>query len=166
MLNQFSHVRFFATPWTVACQAPLSMGFSRQKYWSGLSCPPPEDLPSPGVEPGSPGLQAYVLNNFQSYHQISIQRGCLNLNLLKEYMSPYHYFTISYTVISTASTIFSLSWLCQVLGAACGILVPWPGIEPRLGIAVQKCFDNHYSVFAITEETRNDNMNKKSECRG
>ena len=120
------------TLWTVALQVPVFMEFSRQKYWSGLSCPPPEDLPSPGVEPGSPGLQAYVLNNFQSYHQISIQRGCLNLNLLKEYMSPYHYFTISYTVISTVSTIFSLSWLCQVLGAACGILVPWPGIEPRL----------------------------------
>ena len=40
-------------PWTVACQAPLSMGFSRQDYWSGLPCPPPEDLPHPGIEPAS-----------------------------------------------------------------------------------------------------------------
>ena len=48
----------FATPWTVACQAPLSMGFSRQKYWSGLPFPSPEDLPYPGVKPGSPSLQA------------------------------------------------------------------------------------------------------------
>ena len=40
MLNRFSHVQLFATLWTVACQAPLSMGFSRQKYWSGLPCPP------------------------------------------------------------------------------------------------------------------------------
>ena len=47
-----------ATPWTVACQAPLSMGFSRQKYWSELPFPSPEDLPNPGIEPGSPALQA------------------------------------------------------------------------------------------------------------
>ena len=40
----------FVTPWTVACQAPLSMGFSRQQYWSGLPCPPSGDLPSPGTE--------------------------------------------------------------------------------------------------------------------
>ena len=43
---------FFATPWTVACQAPLSMGFSRQEYWSELPFPPPGDLPNPGIEPG------------------------------------------------------------------------------------------------------------------
>ena len=47
-----------AAPWTVACQAPLSMEFSRQEYWVGLPCPPPGDLPNPGVEPGSPTLQA------------------------------------------------------------------------------------------------------------
>ena len=41
------------TPWTVARQAPLSMGFSRQEYWSGLPCPPPGDLPNPGIEPVS-----------------------------------------------------------------------------------------------------------------
>ena len=41
------------TPWTVVCQAPLSMGFFRQEYWSRLSCPPPGDLPNPGIEPTS-----------------------------------------------------------------------------------------------------------------
>ena len=46
------------TPWTVACQAPLSMGFSRQEYWSGLPFPSPGDLPNPGIEPGSPAFQA------------------------------------------------------------------------------------------------------------
>ena len=50
MLNCFSRVRLCATPWTIACQAPLSMGFSRQEYWSGLPCPPPWDLPDPGIE--------------------------------------------------------------------------------------------------------------------
>ena len=47
-----------ATPWTVACQAPLSMGFSRQDYWSGLPFPPPGDLPDPGIRLGSPTLEA------------------------------------------------------------------------------------------------------------
>ena len=49
------------TPWTVACQAPLSMGFSRQEYWSGLSFPSPEDLPDPGIELRSPASQAESL---------------------------------------------------------------------------------------------------------
>ena len=46
-----------ATPWTIARQALLPMGFSRQEYWSGLPCPSPGDLPNPGIEPGSPALQ-------------------------------------------------------------------------------------------------------------
>ena len=46
------------TPWTVACQAPLYMGFSRQKHWSGLQFPSPGDFPNPGIKPGSPALQA------------------------------------------------------------------------------------------------------------
>ena len=46
------------TPWTIAHKAPLSMGFSRQEYWNGLPCPPPGDLPNPGIEPKSPALQA------------------------------------------------------------------------------------------------------------
>ena len=45
------------TPWTVTHHVPLSMGFSRQEYWSGLPFPPPGDLPDPGIEPGSPALQ-------------------------------------------------------------------------------------------------------------
>ena len=49
------------TPWTVAYQAPLSMGVSRQEYWSGLPLPSPGDLPDPGIEPGSPALQADAL---------------------------------------------------------------------------------------------------------
>ena len=51
-------VKLFATPWTVACQAPLSMEFSRQEFWRGLPFPSQGDLPNPGIEPGSPALQA------------------------------------------------------------------------------------------------------------
>ena len=56
-LNLLTCVRLFATPWTVAHQAPLSMKFSRQEYWSGLPYPPPGDLPDPGIEPSSPAWQ-------------------------------------------------------------------------------------------------------------
>ena len=57
MLRCFSHVRLFLTLWTAARQAPLSMGFSREEYCSGLPCPSPGDLPNPGTEPRSPALQ-------------------------------------------------------------------------------------------------------------
>ena len=53
MLSYFSCIQLFATLWTVAHQAPLPRGFSRQEYWSGLPCPPPGDLPNPGSEPVS-----------------------------------------------------------------------------------------------------------------
>ena len=60
-LSHFSSIWLSVTPWTVACQVPLSMRFSRQEYWSELPCPPPGDIPSPGIKPvspGSPALQA------------------------------------------------------------------------------------------------------------
>ena len=62
-VKSLSHVRLFATLWTVAQQAPLSMGFSRQEYWSGLLFPSPGDLPDPGIEPRSPPLQAEALTS-------------------------------------------------------------------------------------------------------
>ena len=60
-MKSLSRVQLFETPWTVAPQAPLSMGFSRQEYWSGLPFPSPGDLPDPGIEPRSPTLQADAL---------------------------------------------------------------------------------------------------------
>ena len=56
VVQLLSHVRLFATPWTIAHQAPLSMGFSRQEYWSRLPFPSPGDLPDPGIKPASPAL--------------------------------------------------------------------------------------------------------------
>ena len=58
VLSRFNHVQFFAPPWTVACQASSSMGFSGQEYWGRLSFPSLEDLPDPGIKPGSCALQA------------------------------------------------------------------------------------------------------------
>ena len=68
-VKSLSRVRLFATRWTVAYQAPPSMGFSRQEYWSGLPFPSPGDLPNPGIEPkseikpGSPAFQADALTS-------------------------------------------------------------------------------------------------------
>ena len=64
VLSCFSRVQLFGTLWTVARQTPLSMGFSRQEYWSGLPCPPPGDLPDPGIGPVTfmfPGFGRWVL---------------------------------------------------------------------------------------------------------
>ena len=60
-VKSLSRVRLFATSWTVAYQAPPSVGFSRQEYWSGLPFPSPGDLPNPGIEPRSPALQVDAL---------------------------------------------------------------------------------------------------------
>ena len=62
------------TPWTVALQAPLSMGFSRPEYWSGLPCPPPGDLPDPGIKPGSPVLAGrFFTMSHQGSPEISLE---------------------------------------------------------------------------------------------
>ena len=60
-IGVFSDLQLFVTPWTVAHQAPLSMGFSRQECWNGLSFPSPDNLPKPGIKPTSPALQANSL---------------------------------------------------------------------------------------------------------
>ena len=62
-VKSLSRVRLFETPWTVAYQAPPSMGFYRQEYWSGLPFPSPGDLPDPGIKPRSPAFQADSLTS-------------------------------------------------------------------------------------------------------
>ena len=62
-VKSLSRVRLFVTPWTVVYQAPLSMEFSRQEYWSGLPFPSPGDLPNPGIEPRSLRIYTYVCIN-------------------------------------------------------------------------------------------------------
>ena len=69
----------FAPPWTIACKSPLSVGFSRQKYWSGLPYPPPGDLPNPGIKPRSPTLQVDSLLSETSGKLKNIGVGSLSL---------------------------------------------------------------------------------------
>ena len=73
-MNSLSRVRLFATLWTVAYQAPLSMGFSRQEYWSGLPFPSPGDLPDSGIEPGSPALEADALTSEPPGKMMKVQQ--------------------------------------------------------------------------------------------
>ena len=72
-VKSLNPVRLFVTPWTVAHQAPPSMRFPRQEYWSGLPFPPSGDLPDPGIEPGSPALQADALTS-ELYSLLSLHQ--------------------------------------------------------------------------------------------
>ena len=90
-MKSLSRVRLFATPWTVAYQAPPSVGFSKQECWSGLPFPSPGDFPDPGIEPGSPAMQADALpwepSGNPSTKWISFTKACAfpqgsNLDLL------------------------------------------------------------------------------------
>ena len=84
-VKSLSRVQLFATPWTVALQAPLSMGFSRQEYWSGLPFPSPGDLPDPGIEPRSPALQADTLTSEPPGKPISL---CHSYHSVRHYTLP------------------------------------------------------------------------------
>ena len=83
MPNHFSHVQFFVILWTVAHQAPLSVGLSRQEYWSGLSYPPPGDLPHPGFEPVSfmcPALADRFFTTSTTWESLGILDGLKNIS--------------------------------------------------------------------------------------
>ena len=76
VVQSLSRVRLFATSWAVACQAPLSMGFSRQEYWRGLPCPPAGDLPDPRIELASlmsPALAGRFFTTSASWEAQSVQ---------------------------------------------------------------------------------------------
>ena len=69
VLSCSSHAQLFVTPWTVAHQAPLFMGFPRQEYWRGVPCPPPGDISDPGIKPASPASSALQVGSFPLNHQ-------------------------------------------------------------------------------------------------
>ena len=81
MLSRFSHVQLFDTLWTIAHQAPLSMGFSRQEYWTEFPCPPPGDFPNPGIKPASltsPALAGrfFTTSTTKSMYRFNFVRCC------------------------------------------------------------------------------------------
>ena len=89
MLSCFSHVQLFTHLWTLARQALLSMGFSRQEYWSGLPCPPPGDLPDSGIKSvclTSPALAGGFFTTSATEEALGTGRCPINMCLMKEYM--------------------------------------------------------------------------------
>ena len=84
-VKSLSRVRLFVTPWTVAHQAPPSVGVSRQEYWSGLPFPSPGDLPDPGIKPGSPSLQADTLQNPGLHHCRQMLYGLSHQGILTSF---------------------------------------------------------------------------------
>ena len=120
VLSLFSHVQLFATPkaksLAFSCQAPLSMEFSRQEYWSGLPCPPPEDLPNPGIEPvslTSPALAGGFFSTSATWGAQMYSRFLEISVLIREGSFGRILESIPWMVIFA-------SWKC--LGAACPII--------------------------------------------
>ena len=103
MLGRFRHVRLFATLWTVACQVPLSMGFSRQEYQSGLPCPLPGDFADPGIKPAFP-----MTLELQADSLLLCHRGSPIVYLM---YSLFYTYLLSHMV----TDFFGESWMCYSL---------------------------------------------------
>ena len=112
--HSLSSVWLFVTLWTVACQTPLSMEFSRQEYWSGLPFPPPENLPDPGIKPVSLRPLKLAGTFFTTAPPGTTAFSMLLLLLL---------------------SCFSRVWLCATLWTVCGqVLCPWDSPGKNIGV--------------------------------
>ena len=128
MLSCFSCVRLFATLWTVVHQSPLSMGFSRHEYWTGLPCPLPGDLPEPGIKPISPALAggffatsatweaclpslpAFLTPHYsRSWANVPLQRDFPNLKHLPDTLHPLHPLAVLFISLITTRNFIMLS---------------------------------------------------------
>ena len=110
----FSRIQLFVTPWTIARQTPLSMGFSRQEYWSGLPFPPTGDLPHPGMEPTAPAPLALQVNSLLLSHQ-GIPLTCVHVCT---FFPPLVCMTYSLTLPKNSIGIYSLHSCCLFFGEA------------------------------------------------
>ena len=111
VLSHFTCVRLFATLCTIARQAPLSMGFSRQEYWTGLPCPPPGDLPDPGIEPRSPQI-LYCLSHQGSPRKQRASSSTCSLGLAasrtkQDFLQPFHW---GFSLLTMATVSWSYYW--------------------------------------------------------
>ena len=119
-MKLLSHVWLFATLWTVAYQAPPSMGFSREECWRGLPFPSPGDLSDPGIEPRSPSLQADALSSEPPFVGVCVCVSFFKVFVVKHghlrVCSPAKYRTTSYAlfgqmmILSLQSTVHTLQW--------------------------------------------------------
>ena len=140
MLSHFIHVQLFAILQTVTCHAPLSTGFSRQEYWRGLPCPPPGDLPDPGVKPRSlmsPAVVPYHEDPREALTMINIKNFFLMLCQLHPFLKKrkktiskqYFLFLINiYLLLLFSSSVVSNSLQPHGLQQAS---LPCPSLAPR-----------------------------------
>ena len=109
-----SCVQLFATPQTVVRQAPLFMEFSRQECWSGLPCPSPGDLPYPGIEPGSPTLQADSLPSEPPGQLFESRALCKSFLILTSEVGNYHWWL---GLPVKMNTCWSLYWMAEYIAS-------------------------------------------------
>ena len=123
LLSCFSHARLFASPWTIACQAPLSMGFSRQDYWSGLPFPSPGDLPYPGIKPTS--LTSPALEGRFFTARTTWEAQCISCSVISDSATPW---TIARQAPLSMGILQAriLEWVAMPSSRD----LPSPGIEP------------------------------------
>ena len=108
MLSHFSHVWLCANLWTVACQAPLSMGVSRQEYWSGLPFPPPEDLPDSTIEPASLTFPALAGKFFPT--SITSKSVVLKFQVHQNFLES----LLKHKLLGPTSRVFDALYSCRV----------------------------------------------------
>ena len=123
------------TLWTVACQAPLSMEFSRREYWSGLPFPSPGDLPNAVIEPGSPALQADALPSEPpgKPQACEVENQIKGLTRKTPWKFPGENFHRKNTFYPRAKAPRLCIWLYQPPGAACSRVVCFSGFSTHVG---------------------------------
>ena len=146
MLGRFSHVWLFATLWTVACQAPLSMGFSRQEYWSGLPYPPPRDLPDPGIKPTSPAVPALQADSLPLSHQGSPTSILLPLKSL----ALWYTMRIQLNEIGNQSQTESLNFVLLPLWNAVALFIFCHSLTTRFSISLGSSTSSAFNHLNIS----------------
>ena len=137
ILSCFIRVQLFATLWTVACQASLSMGFSRQGYWSGLPCLPPGDLPNPGIEPASLTSPALASGFFTTNTTWEAQRVTyMHINETFLYSVKIHSLSSLFSC-SVVSWLFAIPWTAECQTSCPS---PTPGAYSNSWPSSQQCY--------------------------
>ena len=152
-MKLLSRVQLFATPWTVACQAPQSMRFSRQEYWNGLLCLPPGDLPPPGIEPASPASQAdsLPLSHLGSTLFLGLR------NIVQE---------VSHRVVKETSCRLGVQGrvFFFIFTSSQSALVSWT--SPQTVSDTLSCFQDHWINIELTPETHELQQETSAASRG
>ena len=139
LLSRFSHVWLFETPWIVALQAPLSMGFSRQEYWSGLPCPPPGDFPHLGIEPASSVAPTLQAGSLLLSHQGSPKYDILT----SKYCHCYFW-------VNGTDNLKIFLWFPNFLYVCITLMIKWMNLYKRLEWCLKNQFFKTLSFISVS----------------